>query len=145
MKSIEKITLQAFFLALYQLEAHQTLPASVLAALQEISQDLSNRIWDLHLLAVNTPILAEPYRQARQWLAPQSAERSMGLDNRPAEMNADADLGIQNTDVRVQDPNDILARINSRLDDETEAARLLSQPNLIQNLRALLNLNSPQP
>ncbi len=77
MKDAETLILQAFLASLYQQQS--PLPQEFHIKLREIAQSLEARILELHDLAINTPTLANSYRQARQQLSSTAAERGMGI------------------------------------------------------------------
>ena len=135
MKDVEKTTLRAFCLALYQQKADQALPEHVLTTLQGIAQDLNNRIIDLDQLAKNTPALAEPYKQARQWLARQAAERSMGKDFLAAATDDQLDQERLNIAREVKDDDAEWEQILANF-DEPAASQILSAPDPIRAIQA---------
>lgn len=89
MKDAEALTLKAFLAALYQQQT--PLCEDVKLQLREIAQSLETRTLDLHQLAISTPTLKEPYKDARRWLTSTAAERGMGLKFLPGDEADDHD------------------------------------------------------
>ena len=135
MKDVEKTTLRAFCLALYQQQPGQPLPTHVLTTLQEVAQDLSNRIIDLDQLAKNTPALAEPYGQARQWLTRQAAERGMGCDFLADEADDHLDQERVNVAREISGEDAALQQFLASIDEPT-AFKIFIDPNPIQAIQA---------
>ncbi len=132
LKDAEALTLKAFLAALSQ----QRSPISdkVKAKLGEIAQSLETRVMDLHDLAIATPTLETPYKNARLCLASTAAERSKGP--LPADDSEDDDNDNKETDNITRDSRSaieemkrVLATIDSKFN---QAARVLSAPDPVQ-------------
>lgn len=127
MKDVEKTTLRAFLIALYQQKSVADLPGYVLTTLNEVSRDIDNQVEKLHQLAIDTPSLSKPYREARQWFAPQAAERGMGK-----KWLADPSDDQPDTE-QLNVAREVVTKI-SKLDGDT-AAKIFSDPDPVQKIQ----------
>lgn len=139
MRDADTLILKAFLAALYQ--QHSPLSEEVTIQLQEITQSLETRILDLHDLAINSPALAEPYRDARRWLTSTAAERGMGLKFLPTDAVDDDDNRetpniSRNVQSAIEQTKQVFAAIEAKL---PQASQVLSAPNPVQAAKQTFN------
>lgn len=139
MRDADTLILKAFLAALYQ--QHSPLSEEVTIQLQEITQSLETRILDLHDLAINSPALAEHYRDARHWLTSTAAERGMGLKFLPAEVvdddnNRETPNISRNVQSAIEQTKQVFAAIEAKL---PQASQVLSAPNPVQAAKQTFN------
>jgi hypothetical protein len=132
MKDADALTLKAFLAALCQ--QRSPLSEEIRLQLREISQSLETRIMDLHDLAIATPTLAAPYRDARRWLTSTAAERGMGLKFLPAyeaddDDNRETDNITRDARSALEKTKQIFAAIEAEYE---QAPQVLSDPNPVQ-------------
>lgn len=132
MKDADTLTLKAFLAALYQQRA--PLSEATNRQLRTIAPSWETCILDLHDLAVNTPALAEPYKDARRWLNSSAAERGMGLKFLPADETGD-DKNRETPNITrdarsaLEKTEQVFAAIEAKLE---QTSQVLSAPNPVQ-------------
>ncbi|MCG8364734.1 MAG: hypothetical protein MJA27_15580 [Pseudanabaenales cyanobacterium] len=84
MNDTETVILHSFLFAVH--EQAEPLPEQITKQIQEISQDLENRVMELDAVAQSTPSLTPLYKDALDQLLGQSAQRMKGLENQPGEL-----------------------------------------------------------
>jgi hypothetical protein len=139
MRDADALILKAFLAALCQ--QRSPLSQEVTIQLRDIAQSLKSRILDLHDLAINTPVLTEPYRDARRWLTSTAAERGMGLKFLPADATDDDDEGetdniIRDTRSAIEKTKQVFAAIEAKFE---QAPQVLSNPNPVQAAKQTFN------
>jgi hypothetical protein len=132
MKDADTLTLKAFLAALYQQSA--PLSEATNRQLRDIAHSWETRILDLHDLAVNTPALAAPYKDARRWLTSTAAERGMGIKFLPADETDDDDNYetpniFRDTRSAVEKTEQVFAAIEAKLE---QTPQVLSASNPVQ-------------
>ncbi|GAB4209297.1 MAG: hypothetical protein Fur006_68940 [Coleofasciculaceae cyanobacterium] len=139
MKDADALTLKAFLAALCQQPS--PLSPAVTMQLQDIAPSLETRILDLHDLAINNPVLTQPYQEARRWLTSTAAERGMGLNFTPAdaaddENNRETDNITRDTRSAIEQTKQVFAVIEAKLD---QAAQVIGAPNPVQAAQQTFN------
>ena len=139
MKDADALILKAFLAALCQQPS--PLSQAVTMQLQDIAPSLETRILDLHDLAMNSPVLAQPYQEARRWLTSTAAERGMGLKFLPADAadddnNRETDNITRDTRSAIEQTKQVFAAIEAKLD---QAAQVIGAPNPVQAAQQTFN------
>ncbi len=133
MKDSQFIILTSFITAL---KLHQEpLPKDSITQLNEIANNLENKVIELDAIAKTIPTLNLLYNSAFQSLISPSAHRKMGQEFYPSDEEDEEDTTIDNItrDIRPE-----VKRIEAIL-DSIKASKILSSDNPPETARQLLN------